>query len=168
MLKRLLVFVAFITVAYTASAQMAQFKALYVYNFAKNVGWPDSDGGSEFVITIVGDNELSSELEKLAKSRMIGSRKVVVKQAATANNVGTSQIVYLGEAKSSQMSSLVAMSLGKKTLVIGGKPGLCAQGACIAFVPVDGKLKYEISNNNIKKSGLSVAVKILQLGIEVN
>lgn len=164
----MLMFACLALVSVGASAQMGQFKALYIYNFAKNIGWPEADSGSEFVITIVGDNELSGELEKLAKTRMIGSRKVVVRQAATVSAAGSSQIVYLGESKSGQMSQLVASQSGSKVLIVGGKPGLCFSGAGISFVPVDGKLKYEISQNNIKKFGLQVSAKILQLGIEVN
>lgn len=167
-LVRMLMFACLALVSVGASAQMGQFKALYIYNFAKNIGWPEADSGSEFVITIVGDNELSGELEKLAKTRMIGSRKVVVRQAATVSAAGSSQIVYLGESKSGQMSQLVASQSGGKVLIVGGKPGLCSSGAGISFVPVDGKLKYEISQNNIKKFGLQVSAKILQLGIEVN
>lgn len=167
-LKSVLALVVFCMISICANAQMAQFKALYLYNFAKNIGWPEADNGSDLVITVIGDNELSSELEKLAKSRMVGSRKVIVKQAATIGNLDNSQIVYLSDSKSSQIVSLVAHEQGKKSLVVGGKAGLCSQGASISFIPVDGKLKYEISNSNIKKSGLSVAAKILQLGIEVN
>ena len=104
-LKSVLALVVFCMISICANAQMAQFKALYLYNFAKNIGWPEADNGSDLVITVIGDNELSSELEKLAKSRMVGSRKVIVKQAATIGNLDNSQIVYLSDSKSSQIVS---------------------------------------------------------------
>ena len=51
-----------------AGAQMAQFQALYIYNFAKNISWPAEDASKDLVITVIGDNELGSELTKLAKT----------------------------------------------------------------------------------------------------
>ncbi len=169
MFKKLLIISIFVVgLAQMANAQLAQFKALYIYNFAKNTGWPESDHDKEFIITVIADNELASELDKLSKTRKVGTRSVVVKQAATAAAAETSQIIFLGSSKSAQIGTLVATNNGKKTLLVSDKQGQCSSGASICFKPVDGKLQYEISNNNIKKAGLTIATKIVQLGTEVN
>lgn len=151
-----------------AQAQMAQFQALYIYNFAKNIGWPAEDASKDMVITVIGDNDLASELNKLAASKSIGSRKVIVKESATPNGIQKSDIVILGESKSSQITSLVTAQEGNKNLIVSGKKGQCAQGAGIAFLSEGGKLKFEISNKNISKRGLQVSQKLLQLGTEVD
>lgn len=167
-IKHMLVMVAFLSVATLADAQLAKFKALYIYNFAKNVGWTDLDSQKgEFVITVVGDNEIASELEQIASSKKVGSRPVIIKKAATAAGLPKSQIIYLGESKAGQISQLVASQAGNRVLLIAGKNGQCAHGAGISFVNKAGKLNYEISNRNIKKNDLVIAQKILQLGIEV-
>lgn len=149
-------------------AQMAQFQALYIYNFAKNIGWPSEDGSKDLVITVVGDNDLAAELNKLAATKTIGSRKVVVKESATTNGIQKSDIVFLGESKSSQIASLITAQEGNKNLIVSGKNGQCGQGAGIAFLSEGGKLKFEISNKNISKRGLQVSQKLLQLGTEVD
>lgn len=149
-------------------AQMAQFQALYIYNFAKNIGWPSEDGSKDLVITVVGDNDLAAELNKLAATKSIGSRKVVVKESATTNGIQKSDIVFLGESKSSQIASLITAQEGNKNLIVSGKNGQCGQGAGIAFLSEGGKLKFEISNKNISKRGLQVSQKLLQLGTEVD
>ncbi len=149
-------------------AQMAQFQALYIYNFAKNIGWPAEDNSKDLVITVIGDNSLASELNKLAATKAIGSRKVVVKESVTPNGIQKSDIVCLGEAKSSQIDALVSAQAGNKNLIVSCKKGQCAQGAGISFLSEGGKLKFEISNKNISKRGLQVSQKLLQLGIEVD
>ncbi|MCQ2227627.1 MAG: YfiR family protein [Bacteroidales bacterium] len=151
-----------------AKAQMAQFQALYIYNFAKNIGWPNEDSNKDLVITIIGDNDLASELNKLASTKAIGSRKVVIKESATTNGIQKSDIVYIGEAKSNQISSLMNAQEGNKNLIVSGKSGLCSQGAGISFLSEGGKLKFEISNKNIAKRGLQVSQKLVQLGVEVD
>ncbi|MCQ2237356.1 MAG: YfiR family protein [Bacteroidales bacterium] len=147
-------------------AQMAQFQALYIYNFAKNIGWPD--GSSELVITVIGDNDLMSELSRLATSKNVGSRKVIVKESATTNGIPKSDIIYLGESKAGQIGTLLANQEGNKNLIVCGKKGQCANGAGISFLNEGGKLQFEISNKNISKRGLQVSQKLLTLGTAVD
>ena len=151
-----------------AKAQMSQFQALYIYNFAKNIGWPAEDASKDLVITVIGDNGLATELNKLAATKAIGARKVVIKESATANGIQKSDIVCLGEAKSSQIGALISAQEGNKNLIVSCKKGQCAQGAGISFLSEGGKLKFEISNKNISKRGLQVSQKLLQLGTEVD
>lgn len=154
--------------ALAAEAQMAQFQALYIYNFAKNIGWPADDANKEFVITVIGDNDLSAELNKLAATKTIGSRKVVVKESASTSGLQKSDIIVLGEAKSGQIGNLVTAQSGNRNLIVSGKKGQCGNGAGISFLSEGGKLKFEISNRNISKRGLQVSQKLLSLGTEVD
>lgn len=151
-----------------SKAQMSQFQALYIYNFAKNIGWPAEDASKDLVITVIGDNSLAAELSKLAATKAIGSRKVIVKESATPNGLQKSDIVCLGESKSAQIGALVSAQEGNKNLIVSCKKGQCAQGAGISFLSEGGKLKFEISNKNISRRGLQVSQKLLQLGTEVD
>ena len=165
---RHIVTLVFVMSALFASAQMAQFQALYIYNFAKNIGWPADDSNKDLVITVIGDNDLAAELNKLSATKSIGSRKVVVKESATPNGIQKSDIVFLGESKSGQIGALMSAQSGNKNLIVSGKRGQCSQGAGISFLSEGGKLKFEISNKNISKRGLQVSQKLLQLGTEVD
>lgn len=153
---------------FIAKAQIAQFQALYIYNFAKNIGWPAEDANKELVITVIGDSELAAELGKLAATKAIGARKVIIKENATANGIQKSDIICLGESKSNQIGTLISNQEGHKNLIVSGKKGQCAQGAGISFLSEGGKLKYEISNKNISSRGLQVSQKLIQLGIAVD
>lgn len=167
-MKRIILALILLCSCHFAKAQMAQFQALYIYNFAKNIGWPSDDASKDLVITVIGDNDLAAELNKLAASKAIGSRKVVIKESATTNGLQKSDIICLGESKAAQISSLLSAQEGNKNLIVSGKKGLCAMGAGISFLSEGGKLKFEISNKNISKRGLQVSQKLLQLGTEVD
>ena len=151
------------------SAQMAKFKALFVYNFAQNTNWSgEVTTNDDFIITIIGDNDIANELKTLAGSRKIGINKMVIKETSTVDNVGKSQIIYLSENHSSQMPILTSYQKNNKVLIIGNQQGICSQGAGISFIIDEGKLKFEISPDNIEKQGLTISKKIISLGVQVN
>ncbi|MCF0190938.1 MAG: YfiR family protein [Marinilabiliaceae bacterium] len=151
-----------------AEAQMSKFQALYVYNFAKNIGWPPEDANRDLNICVIGDNDLVAELTTLAKTKKVGARSVVINSAASVNGIPKSDIIIVGESKTSQISQLITNQTGNKTLIVSGKKGMCSMGAGISFVSDNGKLNFEISNKNIKNFGLSVSQKLLSLGTELD
>jgi len=149
-------------------AQMEEVQALYIYNFARYIGWPTEDVSKELVVTVVGNKALAYELSQMAATKLVGRRKVVVKEVRNVSEVGVTDIVYVGTTKSSQMAELLTAMQGKKTLIVCGKSGMCSNGAAIAFSLEGSKLNFQISNKNIKNAGLAVSQKLLQLGKAVN
>ncbi len=150
-----------------ANAQMAKFQALYIFQFAKNTSWPQEDAGKLLTITIIGDNALSSELKSIVSNKKVGDRPIKVVDAASASGLAKCDIIYLGEAKSSQINSLVAAQSGNKVLIVSGTQGHCSQGAGISFAPEGGKLQFEIHEGNIARNGLKVTPKLVTLGKQV-
>lgn len=150
------------------ASRLSEVQALYIYNFARNIGWPTEDNKSELVITVIGDKMLASELTEMAQSKLVGNRKVVVKDIRNVSELGESDLVFVGISRTGQFGSLVSALNGKKTLIISGKEDMCSKGACIAFKVEEGKLVYQISDKNIKSMGLAVSQHLLKLGRTVN
>jgi len=169
-LKSLVVLIALLLFSFTnLFGQAAQFKAMYLYKFAKGVSWPNAASTtSDFVITIVGDNELAAALKKSVASRKIGSRSIVVLESATIAQIQKSDVVFLGESKSDQIQKLVDAQSGNHVLIVSGKGGWCEHGAGISFVNKNGALAYEVSNKNLQKFGLSCSQEILRSGTNVD
>lgn len=167
-MKRIALLCAAVLLSVTMGAQVSKFQAIYLLQFAKNTSWPQEDNGKPLVITIIGDNDLATALRTASANKKIGNRRIDVVETSTASGLSRSDIIFLGEAKSSQMRSLVSAQSGKKVLIVGSSQGLCANGAGITFVPDDGKLKFEISEGNIGSNGLKVTPKLVQLGIQVS
>ncbi|MCU4156006.1 YfiR family protein [Carboxylicivirga sp. A043] len=147
--------------------QTATFKALFLYNFTKNIEWPASAVGSELVITVLGDDEISAELEKIAKVKKAGNKSIKVVTARSVKDIADTHMVFLGSAKSSLMNTLSHENEGKPVLLVADKGGLCKQGAGISFLTVGGKLRYEICPSIIESHNLKVTQKVLSLGMQV-
>nr|WP_321450151.1 YfiR family protein [uncultured Carboxylicivirga sp.] len=152
-----------------AFCQMTKFKALFLYNFTQNVEWPnESISPEEFIITVVGDADMAKELQKLAEVKKVGAKSMVIKQTNQIKDISHSHVIFLGSNKSNLINQLASQHKAEPILLVSSKQGLCSNGAAICFTTVDGKLRYEISENNIKKRNLEVNTKLLSLGIKVN
>lgn len=168
-MKKILLFIVVFTFGTTTItwSQLAKIKSVFILNFAKNTGWPESaTKGSDFVITVIGDKEISQELEALGKLKKINGKTLVVKSVKQLNEIEASHIIYVGSSKSNTMSSVSASQKNNPVLLISDKKGLYTQGAGICFILINGKLKFEIKPENIERRGLKVSSKLVSLGIK--
>jgi hypothetical protein len=145
--------------------QQAKFQAAYVYHFTKYVSWPGGTG--DFVIGIMGDSELETQLKQMAASKTVGSRPIKVINISGAGDVSNCDIAILGKSKSSQLSAVQSAASANNVLVVTNSPGSGKKGAGINFVLKDGKLVFEVNKSAIETAGLQASPKLLQLGISV-
>ena len=148
-------------------AQSENFKAIFVYNFTKYIEWPRGSLSSEFVITVLGDGRIVTELESIAKQHQVGAMKIVIKKAATANTISSTQILFVTKDRTNEIAQLIAVCESKHMLLVTEKANSCAMGAAINFVSKNGNLSFEIHRGNIEKLGLKVNSMLLSLGTPV-
>ncbi len=166
--KSLPIFLVIFFVGVMANAQVAKMQALYLFQFAKNVGWPEADANKDFVVAVVGDSEVASELRSIASNKRVGSRAIEIREVNSAKDLDGVSIVYVSSNKASQLGSYYSSLYNKPTLLVSGEKGQCSNGASISFCKIAGnKLGFEVSERNIKKSGLSITPKLLNLGKSV-
>jgi hypothetical protein len=115
---------------------------------------------------VIGDKEISTELEALSKIKQINGKTLVVNRVKQLKEIEPSQIIFLGSSKSSLMSDLNSNLKNSPVLLISDKSGLYSKGAGICFIVVNGKLRFEIKPENIERRGLSVSSKLISLGIK--
>ena len=164
-IKRLFIAVLLTIAATPAFSQVEKFKALYVFNFAKNIGWSGSDVNKDFVISVMGDEQLADELIKHSRTRTVGGRRVVVKIVNNVADATGSEMIYVSEKKTAAVASMVGSN--SRSVIICGRRGQCSSGAHISFYLDEGRLCYEISEQNIHKAGYNCSKKMLELGRQV-
>lgn len=134
----------------------AKIKTVFLYNFTRYFEWPDKSGN--FIITVYGENAgLISELTNMAKSKMVGSQKIEIKQADNLKEVEKTNILYILADKSKDLGEFVSKFKGKGTLIVTDKPGLAKVGATINFMVADNKQKFELNRASAKTAGLKVS-----------
>jgi hypothetical protein len=138
---------------------------IFLYNFTKYIEWPSENRHGDFVIGVLGVTLLMPELDNLAKTKMIGSQKCVVKYFNNVKDIQQCHMLFIPNDKSDEMENILKKVKGMKTLIVTEKEGLARKGAGINFVSIDNKQKFELNKTNVGKYGLKVSSNLLSLGI---
>jgi hypothetical protein len=152
------------------NAQETNYKAysVYVYNFIKYIEWPEDAKKGDFVIAIIGDSPISSELKVLAASKKANGQTILIKQYASIDEVEECQILYISSSKSNMLKTALEKTKNTSVLLIAEREGLAKKGAGINFVTLeDDTLKFEMNKKVIEAHNLKIPRVLIQLALLV-
>lgn len=151
-----------------AQVQTPALKAMFIYNFAAQTEWPESYRSGDFIIGILGSSPASSELEKLAQVKKIGSQKIVIKLFSSAAMMDKCHLLFIADGQSAKAGE-VASNIGtSSTLIVSEGDGLCKKGSMINFFVKADKLGFEMSKSNMAKCNLKPTNYLEKLAVLVN
>ncbi len=160
-MKRVLSMLVLLSLLGMAKAQNSKFQALFMYNIAQRIEWPNLVG--EFVIGVVGSKEMYNELEQIAQKKHLFGNTIKVLQINPSDLVSTKcHAVYLSRSSSSKIDDVNEHVKHSPTLVFTDKEGL--RGAGINFVDNSQKIEFEIYPSIIESSQLKIASSLFNLG----
>lgn len=135
----------------------SKLKAVYLYNFTRYFGWPEQKQAGSFVIYVVGKNDnLISELKKLASAKKVGNQDIEIKNTVDYVPSTLSNMIYFSPSVDIKLvSEAASKNKHKGTLLVAEATGALSNGASINFVIVENKLKFDYSKSAAVKAGLS-------------
>jgi hypothetical protein len=140
-------------------------KALFVYNFTKQIEWPDSRlKESKFRISVVGNQDVKAALVNIMKGRRVFDKEVEVVAVADVGDLKPSHIIYIGRGKGGQLPRALQVS-GNGTLVVCEEKGMITKGTCINIVEKNSQLRFEINESAMKRQDLKVSVQLINLAL---
>jgi hypothetical protein len=151
--------------AFSQDRPMYEVHSMMVYNFTKYVQWPDHAGGGEFVIGVVGNNDIYNTLNGWYGGKPRGAKTYIIKKFNSAADVTECHVLYIDKSKSGEFDNVNDKLKGKGTLIITDKSGLGEQGSAINFKLVDNKLKFELNQKAIEASNLKVSGALSSMAI---
>jgi hypothetical protein len=168
MKRALLLFVFAFGIAINGMSQERpthEIHAAMLYNFIKYVQWPNEADGGEFVVGVIGDENVFNTLKAWYDGKPKGTKKYVIKKLTSADEASTCQVVYIGKAKNREFENIKNSVTGKSILTITDGNGLGEKGSCINFKVVDGKLKFELNQATVSSSSLKVSTQLSSMAI---
>ncbi len=142
-----------------------EIHAAMLYNFIKYVQWPNEADGGEFVVGVIGDENVFNTLKAWYDGKPKGTKKYVIKKLSSADEASSCQVVYVGKAKNREFDNIKNSVTGKSILTITDGNGLGEKGSCINFKVVDGKLKFELNQATVSSSSLKVSTQLSSMAI---
>lgn len=138
-----------------------EIKAAYLYNFAKFVDWPE--GKSQLHLCLLNKGPVAGALEAL-KDKSVGERRLALFYPEASSNLTECDMLFLGEAEDRNLERIVAVTQGRRVMVVGDGEGYAQRGTMFNFYQEGGKIRFEINYPAVRRSGLKISSKLLSLG----
>jgi hypothetical protein len=139
--------------------------SMMMFNFVRYVQWPDQNAAGEFVIGVVGNNDIFNTLNNWYGGKPRGNKTYIIKKFNSASDVTECNVIFIDRSKSNEFEAINTKVKGKGTLIITDKAGLAEKGSAINFRSVDNKLKFELNQKALEASNLKVAGALTSMAI---
>jgi hypothetical protein len=159
--------IIFSTAAAAQPPLEAAVKAAYIYRFLEYVSWPAESfktPDEPIVIGVTQDDEIAAELRRIARERMVNSRRMVVVPARAERDLAV-HVLYVS---APDMQKTMKGSVRQKpVLIITDTADGLEQGATINFVQSEGRIKFEVSLDAAQRAGLTISSRLLGVAARI-
>jgi len=143
----------------------------YLYNFAKNIEWPNQEAMTSFDIGVYGSYNpaLLDELNVLKQRVKLRNLPITVTQVNRVDSLGKYHLVYVEQASAKIINDIYDALEGKPVLLVTHAYNN-KQLVMINLIPTnDDRLKFEVNKSNIINHGLTPLPElILNGGTEID
>jgi hypothetical protein len=168
-MKKSFVFGLLVALASPGFAQtekpMHEIHAQMIYNFIKYIQWPNDGETGEFIVGIIGEDDVFNTLKAYYDGKPKGAKKYSIRKLSSAEEATTCSVVYVGKNKSGQFENIKNSVTGRAVLTITDSFNLGKKGSCINFKVLDGKLKFELNQASVAASTLKVSGQLSSMAI---
>ena len=147
-----------------------QIKAAYLYKFAAYVEWPPAafaDSNTPVVIGVIGADELAAELKNIKGALTANNREIQVRTLKQGDSMAGLQILFIGRQESGRLKQLLDSLQSQPVLTVTEWGGAIGTGSVINFVPVDDRIRFEVSTASAERSGLKISARLLSVAQRV-
>lgn len=165
-MKRTLLFtlLTFILFQNNLHAQDAKIKSGIIYYFTKYVEWPAAKSSGDFIICVLGNDDIKPYLDALASAKTVGTRKIVVKTINSVSEAKNANILFLPQSKNDQFANAASIAKQYNCLLVTETDGYGRKGAGINLINKGGKPSFEINESATTACKLKVSSKLTALG----
>jgi len=160
-------FLILLFIIYQSSfAQKAKYHSDIIYHLTKHVTWPEKSTDYKFVIGVVGSDEDFRAFQQMALEKgEFQNHPIEVRYFECTDEVEACNLIYISEKCEVDVNKLIRKTKNEPILLISGEKGYGESGVVINFVDTDGKLKFELNQQQANKRGLQVSDGLIDLAI---
>jgi signal transduction histidine kinase len=142
-----------------------QVKAVYIYNFVKNVTWLNENEKDQFIIGIYGDDGFAEQLNKTLSKRVIKNKTIEVITIKNIQEGKKTDLFFSAANQNTEIANIASILRGSNTLLITDNSA-DKHSVMINLVnnPEDSAISFEVNKSNIVFEGLIMSAELLLLG----
>ena len=145
-----------------------EVEAAFLYRFAGYVEWPQEALSSpEFTIAVLGDDDVVQELQRILPQRQLKNRPARVRRIKRIEELGDSQILFVGPQFNDELKSVIARVATRPVLVVTSSDHGLEEGSCVNFLFSDRHVRFEVSTTAAEHVGLKVSAELLSVAVRV-
>jgi hypothetical protein len=143
-----------------------QVKAVFLFNFARFVVWPEQAFGSAnapFSICVVGADPFGAELDATVRGENVQGHPFVIRRYRNPGDIGSDcHILFIGSSPVTQVEQIVGALGERATLTVSDIDQSAEHGAMIQFANENNRLRLRINVAAAKAAGLTISSKLLR------
>ncbi len=149
-----------------------EVKAVFVYNFAHFVRWPDTPArrSSQPFRYCVLDDELATVLDKVIRGETLDGRPLTVVRQVNPGNLAECHVLYLDRADlaSAANQALVSRAAAVGVLTVSDLENFAVEGGAIALIRKQGRVHPLINLDAAARAQLRISSKLLNLATRIH
>jgi hypothetical protein len=142
-----------------------EVKAVFVYNLAKFIEWPDKslDNSSTITLYILGDDPFESDLDSI-RDKLVKGRRVVVKQIDSPDDLKNANILFISSSEKERLRDILKSISGLPILTVGDTKSFAQRGVMVNFYLENSRIRFEINLEAANLAGLKISSNLLRMG----
>lgn len=145
-------------------------KAVFLFNFARFVEWPESQDakpGNALVIGILGEDPFGSALDHAVQNETIRELPIVIRRAKRMEDLPACNLLYINLKDLQKVQAILRSLAGRGVLTVGEGEDFTRAGGMIAFRTQQQRVRFQINLEVAEREGFHISSKLLKVA-EVN
>lgn len=141
-----------------------QVKAALLYNFTHYTTWPAQvfkHPQQPFMICLFGENPFQGALQNTTAEEKIAQRRVGIINIQEPADIGVCNVLFIPKSEQERQAQALEYAQRYPVLSIGETDNFIKNGGIVKFITKNNKIRFAISNQNAKRSGLKISADLL-------
>ncbi len=142
-----------------------QLKAVFLFNFAQFVEWPDRAfpaPDAPLVIGVLGEDPFGSYLDNLVTGEKVGAHPLVVRRYRRGEDPVACHILFVSASEAELLAATMPRLKVRSILTVSDLEKFNREGGMVRFVTEGGKIRLRINVEAAKACELKISSKILR------
>lgn len=144
-------------------------KAVFLYNFATFVEWPEAArpaAGEPIIIGVLGKDPFGATLDEVVAGEKLNGHPLQVRRYKSAEEARESHILFIGASEGSRLPGILQALKGRPVLTVGDMPRFMEAGGIIAFT-TEARVQLHVNAPAARLAGLNISSKLLRVATVV-